>query len=102
MERKQNLEKIKKLVNKCQKLNSAYIIKHNELMSIYNAFVKLSIKCNYNVDIINDELNIIIDQYSIIPRKKFICMINQQKKWMRELKSINHKVDEIIGEIRIL
>ena len=90
---------IKDIIKQCIEINNAYIVKHNELTFVYNAYKKLVKKHKYDRKEMETQINILLKQYEYISRPKLLYMISQQKEWMKELSKINVNVDSIINQI---
>ena len=94
-----DIDMIKDIIKQCIEINNAYIVKHNELTFVYNAYKKLVKKHKYDRKEMETQINILLKQYEYISRPKLLYMISQQKEWMKELSKINVNVDSIINEI---
>ena len=90
---------IKDIIKQCIEINNAYIVKHNELTFVYNAYKKLVKKHKYDKKEMETQINILLKQYEYISRPKLLYMISQQKEWMKELSKINVNVNSIINQI---
>lgn len=99
--KEKEIEQLKKQLKQCININNAYLIKHNELLFIYNAYKKLLKQKTNNKDISKD-INTLIKKYEMISNQDLLCMIKQQKEWMTELNSINIDVEEIINTFAII
>ena len=96
MEKEINFKDIKNIIQKSIDINNAYIVKHNELLLIYNAYKKLLKKKNISKKEIEEKINIILKEYRTISQQQLLHMIAQQKDWMNEFNIIDHNVDLII------
>ena len=94
--KEKDVSNLKKQLKQCININNAYLIKHNELLFVYNAYKKLLKQKSSKTDM-NIEINKLIKKYEMISEEELICMIKQQQEWMTELHSININVDEIIN-----
>jgi hypothetical protein len=93
-----DINSIKEMIKQCIEINNAYIIKHNELSFVYNAYKKLVKKYKFDKKEMDIQINMLLKKYESIGRPELLIMIKQQKDWMKELSQINLNVDNIITE----
>ena len=96
MNKQINYKDIKNIIQRSIDINNAYIVKHNELLLVYNAYKKLLKKKNVSKNEIEEKISIILKQYETLSQQQLLLMIAQQKDWMSEFYNINRDVDLII------